>query len=137
LVFISPCKGNRETYPGAGLFIINLDGSNLTPLPNVPGGDYDPVWSPDGKWIGFVEWQKISDDKGFDLIYRIPAVGGLPIRVTSVNDSVSVGAITFTHDGKRIAFHSDRDNGVYWKPAPRRDVDHSPSMPPDPSLIDT
>ena len=49
---------------------------------------------------------KTSADKGFDAIYRIPSEGGNPIQVTSANDSVGVGAITFSLDGKRIAFFS-------------------------------
>jgi eukaryotic-like serine/threonine-protein kinase len=45
LVFISPCSSNQEIYLGASLFIIDKDGSNLTPLPSMPGGDFDPAWS--------------------------------------------------------------------------------------------
>ena len=96
---------NSESY--VDLRVIPLDNGQPVRLTNDEEHEKYPCWSPDGKWIGFVEWKKISDDKGFDVIYRIPAEGGNPIQVTSVNDSVSVGAITFTHDGKRIVFFSE------------------------------
>ncbi len=53
LVFISPCLGMDDIYYNAGLYIINVDGSGLTPIETVPGGDFDPAWSPDGKSIAF------------------------------------------------------------------------------------
>jgi len=53
LVFISPCKENKELYDTASLFIINADGSGLEALPTTGKGDFDPSWSPDGKQIAF------------------------------------------------------------------------------------
>jgi Tol biopolymer transport system component len=52
-VFISPCETNHETYTDSGLFLINVDGTGLKPLTILPGGDYDPDWSPDGSKIVF------------------------------------------------------------------------------------
>ena len=53
LVFISPCKGMDDIYYNASLYIINADGTGLTPIPPSPGGDFDPAWSRDGKTIAF------------------------------------------------------------------------------------
>jgi len=54
LVFTSPCNKSKTTYPGAGLWLVNADGSGLEPLPTVAGGgDFDPRWSPDGSRIAF------------------------------------------------------------------------------------
>ncbi|MFQ5921757.1 MAG: protein kinase [Anaerolineales bacterium] len=53
LVFTSPCAGSQETYPGAGLWILDMENLQPQPLQTTPGGDYDPSWSPDGERIAF------------------------------------------------------------------------------------
>jgi len=53
IVFTSPCKYNRETYLGSGLFIIDVDGNNMVSLPIQGIGSFDPAWSPDGSKILF------------------------------------------------------------------------------------
>jgi len=54
LIFTSPCNKSKTTYPGSGLWLMNADGSGLTPLPTVAGGgDFDANWSEDGTRIVF------------------------------------------------------------------------------------
>jgi eukaryotic-like serine/threonine-protein kinase len=55
LVFISPCRGNDyiRQYNNTSLYLINADGTGLTTLEASPGGNFDPVWSPDGSTIAF------------------------------------------------------------------------------------
>ena len=74
MVYISPCERNQEEYPGSALFMVNPDllepPSELPqaiPLPHTPGGDYDPDWSLDGKYLVFTSHQKA----GYPRIYKM------------------------------------------------------------------
>ena len=98
LVFISPCVKNEDQYPGAGLFLINVDGTGLTPLPTVPGGDFDPAWSPDGNFIAFSSMR----NSGRPRIYSIDLRDNAVTRLSGPYSYDRQPA--WSPDGEQIAF---------------------------------
>ncbi|WP_075064534.1 protein kinase domain-containing protein [Ornatilinea apprima] len=101
LVFVSPCRERQDTYPGSGLFIINLDGTGLTPLISVPGGDFEPAWSPDGSRIAF---SSLRDGILHLYVYNLATNAAARISSQSSFDRQAA----WSPDGSTLAFQSTR-----------------------------
>jgi TolB protein len=103
MVFISPCNIKKDTYEGSSLFIINADGSDLKPLPNAPGGDFEPAWSPDGKYIAFTSLRD-----GYMQIYSYKLDDGRISHLTETDLNKSARQPAWSPDSKQIVYAYQR-----------------------------
>ncbi len=71
IVFTSPCRGNQDVYVDGRLYVINVDGTDLSVLP-IGVGTSDPAWSPDGKYILYTQ----AFDSIRSHIYRLNLMTG-------------------------------------------------------------
>jgi WD40 repeat protein len=83
------------------------DGSALTQL-TVPGFDFEPQWSPDGRQIAFTKW--LSGERRLAEIHVMTADGSARTRLT--NDTTEDADPSWSPDGQRIAFRSHRDGNA-------------------------
>jgi Tol biopolymer transport system component len=78
------------------IFSANMDGSEEIQLTKLRGATY-PRWSPDGKKIAFVRWDRLTGNKA---IWTIPSKGGEEKRLTIGEFPV------WSPDGKLIAYNA-------------------------------
>jgi serine/threonine protein kinase len=102
LVFTSPCrKRSLDALAGSALFLINADGSGLTPLSFVPGGDFEPDWSPDGRQIAFTS---LRDGIPHIYLYDLETNQAVNLSARTSNDRRPA----WSPDGSLIAFETTR-----------------------------
>ncbi len=103
VVSLATRAGNKEVEKGSIAIIPYMGGTWGTPTVIVPAGagndnNFFPVFSPDSKWIAYVNANEGSKDAITAQIMLVPAVGGTPValprlnrRVNNVDGVTSVG----------------------------------------------
>lgn len=87
------------SYKG-NLYKVSAAGGEARQLTTYPAHHYQPVWSPDGKYIAFA-----ANRAGNYDIYLIPSSGGEAKRLTT--HSGSELPLAFTPDGKQVVYSAD------------------------------
>jgi dipeptidyl aminopeptidase/acylaminoacyl peptidase len=86
----------RSVYD-ADIWTIEADGRNNLQLTRGTGADFQPRWSPDGIWLGF-----LSDRDGKQAIFLVATAGGEAVRLTT--ESSPIHDFQWSPNSKSIAF---------------------------------
>ena len=105
-------NGGGYTDPTAHSHVFTIPAAwapdgGLLPAKQITFGEFDenePVWSSDGTRLYFTSNRRLEpyyDPRG-DELYSVPAGGGTPMKVASIDGGI--GSIAISPDGRRIAF---------------------------------
>src|SRR5215831_3239559 len=98
-----PLPGNPFNYPHKELYVINADGTGLTPLTFNTYEERSPAWSPDGTRIAFIGRVGRRGGNTFEICV-INADGSDFVQLT--DNARFEGTMTWSPDGRKIIFQS-------------------------------
>jgi len=101
-------------FPPA-LYVIDSRGGEPIRLTEPGSGAYAPTWSPDGKKIAFTRYENVPGERAAEL-FVMPAGGGAPLQISSLDDQVEGSSAEWSPDGELIAYLG-RDNTLRVIPA--------------------
>lgn len=103
LAFISPCSRRGEffetAYRESSLYLMNADGTGQKPLTTVPGSDFEPAWSPDGRRIAFT-----SVRDGNKQIFLLDVNSLAITRLTDASLDIESSQPAWSPDGNMIVY---------------------------------
>ena len=95
--------GSRIAFGDGAIYLIDPDGSNLTPLVSGMGSMDDPAWSPDGTRIAFGGAVTNQD------IFVVDADGSNLVNITNTADPSGEIQPSWSPDGQQIIFTGFRN----------------------------
>ncbi len=101
-------QNNRDG--NVNIYTMKVDGTDIRQVTKGKGGNAEPAWSPDGKWIAYMSAQSGT----MNQIYVISPDGTNQRRVTKAG--VDGSHPQWSPDGKQIVFWAKRNNpkaGIY------------------------
>lgn len=97
--------GSTIAFNAAGyLYTKHLPDGKPVRLTNGTDFEFEPAYSPDGKYIIYVTWN--DENKG--AIWKIPATGGTSVKLTVEKGIYRTPS--YSHDGKSIVFLKESGN---------------------------
>ncbi len=92
------------------LYIIDLPNGKPRRLLSGDSREFQPTWSPDGKWLAYVTWSNAGGQ-----LWKVPAEGGAPVQLTKTPALYSNPV--WSPDGTRIVLLRgnayDRENSEF------------------------
>jgi len=85
------------------IYVMDLPNGRPHILIDQSVGQYQPFYSPDGKWIAYVTRSDINGG----AVWRIPSTGGTPEKLTSDNPFAIYNEPTWAPDGSNLAVLRD------------------------------
>ena len=115
LAFASNRTADRDKNANTDIWVMDATaGAPMKQLTTWPGSDYDPKWSPDGKYIAYASSTSNLNFTmyGQGTIAVVPASGGAVISLAGSLDR-PVNNIAWTKDGKHLNFLVTDDRKQY------------------------
>jgi dipeptidyl aminopeptidase/acylaminoacyl peptidase len=111
IAFVSMRGPDPDRTEDSNIWVIEAKaGAQPRPLTQFVGPDSDPSWSPDGKWIAYLQGDEPKYSAyNLSRVAIVPAAGGAPKILTETLDRSAEGPLRWTADGKGVLFVFDDD----------------------------
>ncbi len=114
--------GKRLVFSAVGrIWVMDIAEGKPRRLTTSQQREYEPIFSPDGKWVAYVTW---SDEEGGHL-WKVSAEGGTPVRLSQT--PAFYASPRWSPDGEKILFIMGSARG--WLSADSADVRQLRWMP--------